>query len=277
MALEKLLNFRDVSSLLPQSSSSVIKPGKLYRSARPDEATPADRLVLASTLRSIIDLRTPTEHDQQAAKHRAQGLPAPSPIPRLSYHAINFNGPAFSALMVSRLSWPVYLRVALLMATGYRTAAIRLVARDAMEPRGVVGLLLDSLRVCGAEIATAFNAVLARPDAYPVLVHCTQGKDRTGLIVMLTLFLLGADEEAVQTDYMASGPALEPERDARVQEIAEIGLGDEWADVAPGLVHAVKEWLDAEFGGVEGYLESIGVERATQERVKQILSARGRN
>lgn len=31
--------------------------------------------------------------------------------------------------------------------------------------------------------------IFARPENYPILVHCIHGKDRTGLIVMLLLLL----------------------------------------------------------------------------------------
>jgi protein tyrosine/serine phosphatase len=43
--------------------------------------------------------------------------------------------------------------------------------------------------VCKGEVKQVFD-VLADDRNWPVLVHCTQGKDRTGLIVMLVLFLL---------------------------------------------------------------------------------------
>lgn len=39
-------------------------------------------------------------------------------------------------------------------------------------------------------------------DNYPVLFHCTAGKDRTGIIAFLTLYLLNVDFETIMNDYL---------------------------------------------------------------------------
>ncbi|GME32743.1 Tyrosine protein phosphatase 6 [Neofusicoccum parvum] len=292
---EKVLNFRDVSSLL--SPPSKLKPGMLYRSARPDEATPADQALLTKTfnIATIVDLRSPTEHLEQARRLAALAetsaatspptttVPTPRTtsaaataadlpkIPGVAYRDVNFNGNGYIRSMLAQLSWPAYLQVLAYYVAGYRVEAVNIIGRDVMSPRGVIGLMLDSLAVCTAEIATVFNDVLAREESYPVLWHCTQGKDRTGLVTMLTLFLLGVSEEDVQRDYMATQKELDPEREERVKEIARIGLGPEWADCDPKLVSGAKRFLDAEYGGVEEYLEKAGVRRETQEKIKGLL------
>ena len=38
-------------------------------------------------------------------------------------------------------------------------------------------------------------------DRVPMLFHCTQGKDRTGIAAMLILLLLGVDEETILDDF----------------------------------------------------------------------------
>ncbi|MCR2816091.1 tyrosine-protein phosphatase [Microbacterium jiangjiandongii] len=50
----------------------------------------------------------------------------------------------------------------------------------------------------------------------PVLVHCTVGKDRTGVTVGLTLAAAGVDEDAVVADYARTEALLPPQRNARV-------------------------------------------------------------
>ncbi len=50
----------------------------------------------------------------------------------------------------------------------------------------------------------------------PVLVHCTVGKDRTGVTIALTLAAAGVDEDAVVADYARSEGMLPPERNRRV-------------------------------------------------------------
>lgn len=144
-----------------------------------------------------------------------------------------------------------------------------------MSQRGLSGLAIDTLTHSTSEIASLF-ALLAKPTTYPVLVHCTQGKDRTGLVVLLVSLLCGASEEAVARDYARSGVELEPEREERVREIAKIGLPASFAGVEEGWVGVVCAWLASEWGGVEGYLgRNCGVSGRTMEGVKTILSSGG--
>jgi protein-tyrosine phosphatase len=56
----------------------------------------------------------------------------------------------------------------------------------------------------GSHFRQMFSMLLAA-DYMPTLVHCTGGKDRTGLFSALFLLALGAREEAVFADYLMSG------------------------------------------------------------------------
>ena len=144
-----------------------------------------------------------------------------------------------------------------------------------MSPRGLSGLALDTLTHSTAEIAKLF-ALLAKPEVYPVLVHCTLGKDRTGLVVLLVALLCRASEEGVRRDYVRSGVELESEREDREREVAKIGLSKEFAGVEEGWVGVVTGWLQEEWGGVEGYLgKACGVGEETMEGVRRILMVRG--
>ncbi len=50
----------------------------------------------------------------------------------------------------------------------------------------------------------------------PVLVHCTVGKDRTGVTVALALAAAGVDEDEIVADYARTEAALPAHRNARV-------------------------------------------------------------
>ena len=39
-------------------------------------------------------------------------------------------------------------------------------------------------------------------EEYSVLIHCTEGKDRTGIVIALILMILGADKETIINDYL---------------------------------------------------------------------------
>ncbi|THF68217.1 tyrosine-protein phosphatase [Deinococcus sp. Arct2-2] len=46
---------------------------------------------------------------------------------------------------------------------------------------------------------------------YPVLVHCTSGKDRTGIVVAALLSILGVSEQVIVTEYLLSDGEVKEE------------------------------------------------------------------
>ncbi|KAF2787765.1 tyrosine/serine phosphatase-like protein [Melanomma pulvis-pyrius CBS 109.77] len=252
---------------------------------RIDEATVRDRqsLVEEYGLRSIIDLRTKTEHIEQAQKRDAhikasvaipqsnEAVAGPLKIPGITYYDINFNGSAFSRMLISKLTWMEFFRLISLMLFGYRLDAIKILA-PSMEAMGLVGLATSSMDVCTKEVREVFE-VYSDEKNWPLMIHCTQGKDRTGLTVMLVLFLLGVDVDAVEKDYLRSGPELEGEKEARIKEIATIGLSEQFANVPSNMVRKVHEHMESKYGSVEGYLAKAGVTKEMMDRIKKLLLA----
>lgn len=266
---EQILNFRDVGlAMNTLSSKPLLNPSLLYRSARPDTASPTDAHNLTQTLglNSVLDLRSTTEHIEQSRETSG----TPTKIPELAYHEISLNGTAFSLALVRRLSWTSVARLAYLYATGYRTDAIAILGREVMAPRGLVGLGMDSLAYCGAEVRACFE-VLGDESKYPVLVHCTQGKDRTGLVVLLVCLLCGVGEDAIERDYVVSEAELRVEMESRLKEIRSISLTDEFAGCPPGWARKMIEHINEHYGGIEEYLLRCGVTEETQNKVKNIL------
>jgi protein-tyrosine phosphatase len=183
---------------------------------------------------------------------------------------INFNGSAYSRYLLSQLPWLSWFHLLYLYTIGRQLDAIAILASNVMRPRGLAGLAIDSLEICTAEVRAVFN-ILSNPNRYPVVVHCTQGKDRTGLVIQLVLQLLKTDKEAVVFDYMATQKELEPEREEKVKDIERIGLPASFADCDQQVVDMVEEWLNDKFGGVEAYLESCGVTRKQMDVVRSVL------
>jgi protein-tyrosine phosphatase len=139
-----------------------------------------------------------------------------------------------------------------------------------MQPRGLIGLGKDTIDYCGPEIKQVFN-VLCDKAAYPVLVHCTQGKDRTGLTVLLTLLLCGVEIETIAKDYMRSEAELESEMEERLKEINSIGLDESFARCPAGFCSQIEDYLETKHGGVQSYLFSIGVTEVQQDAIRNIL------
>ncbi len=77
----------------------------------------------------------------------------------------------------------------------------------------LTGMYRSILDDSAARVVEVVRAVLAEQ---PVLVHCTIGKDRTGVTVALILAAAGVDEDAVVADYACTEALLPPERMRRV-------------------------------------------------------------
>lgn len=280
---QKILNFRDVgSSVNNLSNKTILTPGLFYRSGLPESATPVDRLRLANEFRihTILDLRTDSEHLEQTRQShkRISSCPVTKPgdpaqalrIPGVKYEYISLNGHPYSSALINQLSYWNAAKLFGLYVFGYRTQAIGVLGENVMAKRGLIGLAKDSLRYSTAEVKAVFD-VLSEEESYPLVVHCTQGKDRTGLVVLLVLLLLGAPREAIDRDYMLSEKELEDEREKRLVEIRGIGLPDEFAGCAEGWVEEVSRCIDEEYGGIEMYLEACGVAKEQQGRVRNVL------
>jgi protein tyrosine/serine phosphatase len=124
----------------------------------------------------------------------------------------------------------------------------------------------------------------SQSDTYPVLIHCSQGKDRTGITIALLLLLLSESEtdseseatptiplSAIIEDYALSESGLQVEREDWILELGSMGLGPEFAGCAPGFVEEVKRYLDEKHGGVRGYLRSIGVGDEVMAQIRRLL------
>ncbi|KAJ5500526.1 Tyrosine/serine-protein phosphatase IphP-type [Penicillium expansum] len=295
---DNIINFRDVGRSVNQfCRKEILKEGVFFRSARLDDASERDKRRLAEELHihTVIDLRSQTEHQMGTRKRRSENAksdpstnspsPSPSPlptdpiptnpdehllqIPGSKRALISLTGKGFERALISKLDWLTYLKTISLVTTGYRSDAVRLVCGSVMQPRGLTGLAQDTLDSSMGEIRSVFE-ILACEESYPTLVHCTQGKDRTGLVVLLMLLLVGGvvPVEAIVDDYSRSELELVSEFDERMEEIRAIGLGEDYTRCPPGFVRDTTEYLENRYGGVRGYLEKVGVGYEMQERVR---------
>ncbi len=103
--------------------------------------------------------------------------------------------------------------------------------------------------------------LLGDPDRLPLLVHCSAGKDRTGLLVALVLTVLGTPRDVVVTDYALTGEL----RPNRIADYAPLLPPDTDLDAVRVLfetpasaMEAALAHLDAEHGGAEGLLLGPG-------------------
>jgi len=126
-----------------------------------------------------------------------------------------------------------------------------------------------------ALVAAVVKAVAASLEDGAVLVHCHGGKDRTGIVVAFLLTLAGVPRDVIAQDYALSQELLEPGNLAWLEEQAQAqGHPVErprWMFSRPETMRGFLDYLDQQYGGVEGYLEAIGVTRAEIARIREWL------
>lgn len=129
-----------------------------------------------------------------------------------------------------------------------------------------LGLLDDE----GTGIVTAVQVLLDQPDTGGVLVHCSAGKDRTGVLVALVLLAVGVGRDAVLDDYALTEQLLPtsfgPAALAMAEQVRASGMTvDDDAVMAlatrspraaldEAIQHVVDQW-----GSAAGYLWAHGL------------------
>lgn len=132
----------------------------------------------------------------------------------------------------------------------------------------------------GERIAEVARGILVEQ---PVLVHCTAGKDRTGVIVALLLEAAGVERDAVVADYARTAAELPPERNRRL--IAWLRAAHPDAQHVEELVaHSPAEAMatlldevDRSYGSAAGYLRSAGLSEAEIAALRRVLVAEAEN
>lgn len=124
----------------------------------------------------------------------------------------------------------------------------------------MVDVYRDFVRVHGATF-TRFLRALDQAGDRSVLFHCTAGKDRTGFAAALLLLALGAPQEAVMADYLATAALWVPGESLRARMPA--AAHDAVFGVEPAYLNAALEELAALPGGIKGFLrDAFGSEKA---------------
>ena len=130
---------------------------------------------------------------------------------------------------------------------------------------GLIGLVRFNellLERC-ADGLTAVFEILAAPNAFPALVHCAAGKDRTGLVVALLLDLAGVPAETIAADYELSNYYLTPILDEfRVHGATNGFTAEEYDQILASPAQVMCEtlaFLYGRYNGARSYLQQMGL------------------
>ncbi|KJZ75548.1 hypothetical protein HIM_05011 [Hirsutella minnesotensis 3608] len=283
--LRQVRNFRDVGYTVNCFlGRKLVREGVFFRSARPDGAGAEDEALIRDRLgvKTIIDLRTETEHRQRTrkqqpdasesaslAKEPSQDAYSPS-VNGVAYKPVKVIGRSVERHLLSQLSWSGFFKTIGLHVCGYRKQAARVMAQEVLVPMGLPGMSNVILDHAGPEICDVLSTYTSTQTT-PTLVHCTLGKDRTGFICALVLFILNVPVSAIEHDYFLTEPALLPDRPQRVLEMRNAGFTEEWADTAKGMITGMENHMASEYGGLEAYLDHIGFLQSDREKLREVL------
>jgi protein-tyrosine phosphatase len=234
---EACFNFRDIGGY-PTVDDRTVRWGRYFRAGRQDRMTPADIARLESLgIKTQVDLRRPDEAREQG--------PGPLAALGVSYHNI----PVIPEGGTERLS--------------------QLVGDTLISGRRYLGYL-----EFGPESWIRLFDLFASADTHPLLLHCTAGKDRTGVSTAFLLAVLGVDRRWIEADYALTNVDVARHMDylERIGGLPE-GVDREAMTRLAGIpAEAMGDFLDgveARWGGPVEYLRSIGIGDDTFDAVRR--------
>jgi protein tyrosine/serine phosphatase len=252
VSLEGVDNFRDFGGYAT-AAGRAIRPGQLYRSAHHGQATDADLAAIAALgIGVIVDLRRGEER-QRTPSRRHEGFAAKL--------IENDGNEASSDPFIE------FIRTSDVSEDAFRDYMLGYYRGAPFDERHL-------------DLFSRYFRALAEDDG-AVLIHCTAGKDRTGLLAALTHHIAGVHRDDIFDDYLLTNSVASFERrlPAVARMIVEVS-GRTPTDAAVRTAVSVDaaylerafEVIEARSGSIDAYLEdALGVDAALRARVEARL------
>ena len=206
-------NFRDLGGR-PTGTGRQVRNGRIYRSSHLAEVPP-ESPISQLKLRTLVTLQSRAE-----VKHL--GAPKPAGRRGVRWEHIPMGDEWFNDHGYTRVA-PEPGREHLALVTHFR------------------------------EDWRRFFKLLAERDVYPLLFHCSAGRDRTGVGAAMLLSMLGVTRERIVADFLESNLVFKK------------------IPLAAGQLDPVFELID-ENGGIEGFMrEVIGLESSELDAIREDL------
>jgi protein-tyrosine phosphatase len=244
--MKTIHNFRDCGGYATTDGQRM-RTGCLYRSGTLDDAKAADlRQLTTIGLKTIVDLRAPREKKKE--------------LPRLDG--------------TCRIDVPIELE-----------NRVREKVQPLMTRRGAESEVIDILKQMYRDLAdeawpqaSELFKVLLNADAYPVLIHCRAGKDRTGFMCALIGHAIGLERAAIFQDYCETNnhfglvsPRLE--RFMKIMSLGKLQMENVRASLSAReeYLQAAFDQIDRNHGGMTAYLAKCGVTADEIETLRGLL------
>ena len=219
-------NARDIGGYYTADGQYRVKTGLLLRTGNLHEATDADIAALqALGVTKVIDLRM--TYEVALAKNKD--------VPGAKYIHLS---PMFipDLLVMNSEDWLTILR------------AIKSGVMDTYMANMYRQLVEDPVAI---KATKAFFKEVLDANGAPILWHCKDGKDRTGIMATLLLAALGCDEDVIKVEYMNTNVFKAEARQAAYDKAYKLthskwiagefekykGVSPEWLEVALNVMH----------------------------------------
>lgn len=234
LVIEGCFNFRDAGGW-PTVGGQTMRQGVLYRGDAPERLTEAGRATVAALgLTCVVDLR------QKRFVEISLGFAADDVTHHIELvdQMIDYNN-------IPRLE----------------------------EPIDLTNMYIDLIGRCEPQLVRAIEIIADNVANGPVLVHCTAGKDRTGLVVALIQAGIGVTEESIADDFYRSD---EPSRRRRAAMVKSPVTGDppvarspEFLWTAPReSMRLLASQAAEKFGSLQAWPLALGVSPAAIENLR---------
>lgn len=253
VGLEGARNFRDFGGYATEDGGRV-KRGTLFRSNRLSQLTEADLVALEGTrIATVFDLRSSREREADPTAWQNADL---------AFH-----------------TWP----------SGHKRRLVDMALDYPRDATGARQLMLDFYAELPHTLGHAFGGILREiaGGAVPCVMHCSAGKDRTGMAAALVLCAIGVPRDIVLNDYtMTDRIAASDDDMARSLFTGSEGgakaagaMRDAFSPEAIAVMRSAhSEFLESAFdglardyGSLDGYYRAIGVDDAMRVQLAHVL------
>lgn len=249
--LNGVLNTRDLGGLKAEDGRQ-LRTGQIIRSGEIDEIDAEGMATLDEIgVSTIIDLRTTLETTDPAQWPEGEGPE------RYNFYLMEEDAQAIED-----------------MRAAIKSGTAKAEDTEALFYDAFAEVPLDHTE----DLRRVFDVLLALPEDETVLLHCSGGKDRTGITTALVLSALGITREDIEADFLLSN--VQKQADKKAAEIAAEVNEANGTNMTPEAVwptlgirtdhlSTFYDSVSASYGSVDGYLrDGLGLTNEDLERLR---------